>query len=70
MYLITPSGFHAIDMETGAVQDLFLPPRGTRGPINPHAIITIPRSGGTELLLCYDSECLTSSGQSSACKLH
>lgn len=49
-------GFHGIDMETGMVQDLFLPPQGSRGPIHPHAIITIPRSGGTELLLCYDNE--------------
>ena len=44
------------------VQDLFLPPQGSRGPIHPHAIITIPRSGGTELLLCYDSELVALAG--------
>ena len=49
------TGFHAIDMETGAVQDLYLP-SPARGNIHPHAIIALPRSGGSELLLCYDSE--------------
>lgn len=41
-------------METGAVQDLFLP-NPSRGAIKPHAIIGLPRSSGMELLLCYDS---------------
>ena len=50
-----PAGFHAIDMETGAVQDLYLP-SPSRGAIHPHAIISLPRSGGSELLLCYNSE--------------
>ncbi len=45
-------------METGAVQDLYIPPQGARGAIHPHAIITLPQSSGGELLLCYDSESL------------
>lgn len=48
-------GFHAIDLETGTVQDLYIP-TSPRGIIHPHAIITLPRSSGTELLLCYDNE--------------
>ncbi len=54
MWLYT--GFHGIDLDTGAVQDLFLP-NPSRGIIKPHAIITLPRSEGMELLLCFDSEC-------------
>jgi len=48
-------GFHGIDMETGAVQDLYVP-NPMLGAIHPHAIISLPRSSGSELLLCYDSE--------------
>lgn len=48
-------GFHSIDMETGQVQDLFLP-NPSRGSIKPHAIINLPRSRGAELLLCFDNE--------------
>ena len=56
---LSPSstGFHAIDMETGLVQDLYVPSHG-RGGITPHAIIALPRPGLVELLLCYDSESL------------
>ncbi len=50
------TGFHGIDLDTGAVQDLFLP-NPSRGSIKPHSIITLPRSDGGELLLCFDSEC-------------
>ena len=52
-------GFHGIDMETGAVQDLFVPPSHVRSGITPHAIIALPRPGHVELLLCYDSEFLS-----------
>lgn len=57
IYICLCLGFHAIDLETGLVQDLY-GPTSLRGSINPHAIITLPRSSGTELLLCYDSEWL------------
>lgn len=49
------AGFHSIDMETGAVQDLYVPSH-IRSSITPHAIIALPRLGVMELLLCYDSE--------------
>jgi len=42
-------------METGAVQDLFMP-NPSRGNIKPHAIIALPRSSYSELLLCFDSK--------------
>lgn len=48
-------GFHAIDLENGVLQDLYLPAQGVRTTVTPHAIIPIPRSPG-ELLLCYNNE--------------
>ena len=48
-------GFHAIDLENGVLQDLYLPAQGVRTTVTPHAIIPIPRSPG-ELLLCYNSQ--------------
>jgi len=49
------AGFHAIDMETGVVLDLYVP-SSARSGITPHAIIALPRTGTMELLLCYDNE--------------
>ena len=49
------AGFHAIDLENGVLQDLYLPSIGVRTTVTPHAIIPLPRSTG-ELLLCYNSE--------------
>ena len=48
-------GFHAIDMETGSVLDLYVP-SAARSGITPHAIIALPRPTSVELLLCYDSQ--------------
>ena len=48
-------GFHAIDLENGVLQDIYLPSVGVRSTVTPHAIIPLPRSTG-ELLLCYNSE--------------
>ena len=48
-------GFHAIDLENGVLQDLYLPSVGVRTTVTPHAIIPIPRTTA-ELLLCYNSE--------------
>ncbi|CAI7997160.1 Misshapen-like kinase 1 [Geodia barretti] len=48
-------GFHAIDLENGVLQDLYLPSIGVRTTVTPHAIIPLPRSTG-ELLLCYNNE--------------
>ena len=48
-------GFHAIDMETGSVLDLYVP-SAARSGITPHAIIALPRPSSVELLLCYDSQ--------------
>ena len=55
MLIYLSAGFHAIDLDTGVVQDLYAP-TSLRGTIHPHAIITLPQSSGVELLLCYDSK--------------
>jgi len=49
------SGFHAIDVDNGQNYDLYLP-NHIPLPITPHAIILLPNTEGTELLLCYEDE--------------
>uniref|UniRef100_A0A8C0IIL9 non-specific serine/threonine protein kinase n=1 Tax=Bubo bubo TaxID=30461 RepID=A0A8C0IIL9_BUBBB len=54
-------GFHAIDVDSGSVYDLYLPthkphPRSIQGTIRPHAIIILPNTSGMELLLTYEDE--------------
>ncbi|XP_066437865.1 nik-related protein kinase [Eleutherodactylus coqui] len=48
-------GFHAIDVDSGTVCDLYLPTH-IQGNIHPHAIIILPNTNGTELLLSYEDE--------------
>lgn len=48
-------GFHAVDLDSGAVYDVYLPSH-SQGYITPHAIVTLPNSKGMLLLLCYDNE--------------
>uniref|UniRef100_A0A8C8R6V2 non-specific serine/threonine protein kinase n=1 Tax=Pelusios castaneus TaxID=367368 RepID=A0A8C8R6V2_9SAUR len=48
-------GFHAIDVDSGSVYDLYLPTH-IPGTIRPHAIIILPNTSGTELLLTYEDE--------------
>uniref|UniRef100_A0A8C3ST73 non-specific serine/threonine protein kinase n=1 Tax=Chelydra serpentina TaxID=8475 RepID=A0A8C3ST73_CHESE len=48
-------GFHAIDVDSGSVYDLYLPTH-IQGTIHPHAIIILPNTNGTELLLAYEDE--------------
>ncbi|XP_075680776.1 serine/threonine-protein kinase msn isoform X5 [Dermatophagoides pteronyssinus] len=48
-------GFHAIELDSGAVYDIYIP-NHSQGPITPHTIITLPNSKGMQLLLCYDNE--------------
>uniref|UniRef100_A0A7M4EEA4 non-specific serine/threonine protein kinase n=1 Tax=Crocodylus porosus TaxID=8502 RepID=A0A7M4EEA4_CROPO len=48
-------GFHAIDVDSGFVYDLYLPTH-IQGIIRPHAIIILPNTNGTELLLTYEDE--------------
>lgn len=55
IFSLIVAGFHAIDMETGSVLDLYVP-SSARSGITPHAIIALPRPGTMELLLCYDSQ--------------
>uniref|UniRef100_A0AAY4BPF5 non-specific serine/threonine protein kinase n=1 Tax=Denticeps clupeoides TaxID=299321 RepID=A0AAY4BPF5_9TELE len=49
------SGFHAVDVDSGAVYDIYLPTH-IQTSIQPHAIIILPNTDGIELLLCYEDE--------------
>ncbi|XP_077163461.1 nik-related protein kinase isoform X2 [Paroedura picta] len=51
----SPFGFHAIDVDSGSVYDLYLPTH-IQGNIHPHAIIILPNTSGMELLLTYEDE--------------
>ncbi|XP_026558658.1 nik-related protein kinase isoform X2 [Pseudonaja textilis] len=48
-------GFHAIDVDSGSVYDLYLPTH-IQGNIHPHAIIILRNTNGMELLLAYEDE--------------
>uniref|UniRef100_A0A8C7WBD5 non-specific serine/threonine protein kinase n=1 Tax=Oncorhynchus mykiss TaxID=8022 RepID=A0A8C7WBD5_ONCMY len=51
------NGFHAVDVDSGAVYDIYLPThvRSTL-IIQSHAIIILPNTDGIELLVCYEDE--------------
>ncbi|TGZ73323.1 hypothetical protein CRM22_001589 [Opisthorchis felineus] len=49
------AGFHAIDLDSNAVFDLYIPSM-TGSSIIPHCIVVLPNTDGLQLLLCYDSE--------------
>ncbi|XP_075429435.1 nik-related protein kinase isoform X2 [Ascaphus truei] len=48
-------GFHAIDVDSGTVYDLYLPTH-IQGNLHPHAIIILPNTNGMELLVSYEDE--------------
>uniref|UniRef100_A0A5K3F374 non-specific serine/threonine protein kinase n=1 Tax=Mesocestoides corti TaxID=53468 RepID=A0A5K3F374_MESCO len=50
------AGFHAIDLDTNTVFDLYLCPKPNRATITPHCIVVLPNTDGLQLLLCYDTE--------------
>ncbi|KAM6179926.1 mitogen-activated protein kinase kinase kinase kinase 4 isoform 17-T17 [Erethizon dorsatum] len=49
------SGFHAVDVDSGSVYDIYLPTH-IQCSIKPHAIIILPNTDGMELLVCYEDE--------------
>ncbi|KAM4560339.1 mitogen-activated protein kinase kinase kinase kinase 4-like isoform 17-T17 [Odontesthes bonariensis] len=49
------SGFHAVDVDSGAVYDIYLPTH-IQTHIQCHAIIILPNTDGIELLVCYEDE--------------
>uniref|UniRef100_A0A8C1SXU8 non-specific serine/threonine protein kinase n=1 Tax=Cyprinus carpio TaxID=7962 RepID=A0A8C1SXU8_CYPCA len=49
------SGFHAVDVDSGAVYDIYLPTH-IQTSIQTHAIIILPNTEGIELLVCYEDE--------------
>uniref|UniRef100_A0A663LUU5 non-specific serine/threonine protein kinase n=1 Tax=Athene cunicularia TaxID=194338 RepID=A0A663LUU5_ATHCN len=55
------AGFHAVDVDSGSVYDIYLPTHvrtasGIQSSIQPHAIIILPNTDGMELLVCYEDE--------------
>uniref|UniRef100_UPI00358DFA88 mitogen-activated protein kinase kinase kinase kinase 4-like isoform X2 n=1 Tax=Myxine glutinosa TaxID=7769 RepID=UPI00358DFA88 len=48
-------GFHAIDVDSGCVYDVYTPTH-MQSSVVPHAIIVLPNTAGLELLLCYEDE--------------
>uniref|UniRef100_A0A8C7SZV4 non-specific serine/threonine protein kinase n=1 Tax=Oncorhynchus mykiss TaxID=8022 RepID=A0A8C7SZV4_ONCMY len=58
------NGFHAVDVDSGAVYDIYLPTHSVcpRNPVSiqtniqSHAIIILPNTDGIELLVCYEDE--------------
>uniref|UniRef100_A0A671WK54 non-specific serine/threonine protein kinase n=1 Tax=Sparus aurata TaxID=8175 RepID=A0A671WK54_SPAAU len=51
------SGFHAVDVDSGAVYDIYLPTHvSIQTHIQCHAIIILPNTDGIELLVCYEDE--------------
>nr|XP_038939185.1 mitogen-activated protein kinase kinase kinase kinase 4 isoform X49 [Rattus norvegicus] len=49
------AGFHAVDVDSGSVYDIYLPTH-IQCTIKPHAIIILPNTDGMELLVCYEDE--------------
>ena len=52
-------GFHAIDLDSANVFDIYLPrlsPIADLAGIQPHTIVVLPNSRGMHLLLCYNNE--------------
>uniref|UniRef100_A0A803SLC1 non-specific serine/threonine protein kinase n=1 Tax=Anolis carolinensis TaxID=28377 RepID=A0A803SLC1_ANOCA len=50
------AGFHAVDVDSGSVYDIYLPTHVRIYSIQPHAIIILPNTDGMELLVCYEDE--------------
>uniref|UniRef100_A0A8C7GE04 non-specific serine/threonine protein kinase n=1 Tax=Oncorhynchus kisutch TaxID=8019 RepID=A0A8C7GE04_ONCKI len=56
------NGFHAVDVDSGAVYDIYLPTHvketlvSIQTSIQSHAIIILPNTDGIELLVCYEDE--------------
>uniref|UniRef100_A0A1I8I9Z5 non-specific serine/threonine protein kinase n=1 Tax=Macrostomum lignano TaxID=282301 RepID=A0A1I8I9Z5_9PLAT len=49
-------GFHAIDLDSNAYLDVFVPSSVDPGDVKPHAIVILPDSQGRHLLLLYNNE--------------
>lgn len=51
------AGFHAIDLDSGNVSDIYVPRVSPADIfIQPHTIVVLPNSRGMHLLLCYNNE--------------
>ncbi|XP_008561914.1 PREDICTED: mitogen-activated protein kinase kinase kinase kinase 4-like, partial [Galeopterus variegatus] len=56
------AGFHAVDVDSGSVYDIYLSTHIRKNPhpiqcsIKPHVDIILPNTDGMELLVCYEDE--------------
>lgn len=57
------AGFHAVDVDSGSVYDIYLPTPVRKSPhsmiqciIKPHSINILPNRDGMKLLVCYKDE--------------
>ncbi|VDO54007.1 unnamed protein product [Onchocerca flexuosa] len=48
-------GFHAIDLDSGSIDDIYTP-ANIETVVIPHCIVILPNSSGMQLLLCYNNE--------------
>jgi hypothetical protein len=51
---IALAGFHAIDIETGNVLNVYVPLPAPRNGITPHAIIQLPEEDPCEYMVSFD----------------
>ncbi|KAI1699141.1 CNH domain-containing protein [Ditylenchus destructor] len=49
-------GFHAIDLDSASIYDIYTPTQTIPQPMTPHCIVILPNTNGMQLLLCYDNE--------------
>ncbi|KAK0404533.1 hypothetical protein QR680_017496 [Steinernema hermaphroditum] len=49
-------GFHAIDLDSASIYDIYTPQLTHQQQMVPHCIVILPNTNGMQLLLCYDNE--------------
>uniref|UniRef100_A0A915MPD7 non-specific serine/threonine protein kinase n=1 Tax=Meloidogyne javanica TaxID=6303 RepID=A0A915MPD7_MELJA len=51
------TGFHAIDLDSASIYDIYTPPQTiVNQELTPHCIVILPDTCGMQLLLCYNNE--------------
>lgn len=51
------TGFHAIDLDSASIYDIYTPPQTIANQeLTPHCIVILPDTCGMQLLLCYNNE--------------
>uniref|UniRef100_A0A915JRU4 non-specific serine/threonine protein kinase n=1 Tax=Romanomermis culicivorax TaxID=13658 RepID=A0A915JRU4_ROMCU len=49
-------GFHAIDLDSASIYDIYVPTHIQSSSITPYCIVILPNTNGMQLLLCFDNE--------------